>query len=315
MQPDRATPAHGSRCLLRVLLLLEHRNQGGEGPCDVERGHEARDHRADERGHNVRQGREHDQGDDVVEKWPNTAWGHGSYGLGAYGGHAPSWRPYDRLSYSGDGAGTTTTTSTTTTNADETVSPTGTLTISRKDAKASYQGASTTSRTTAGSHGARRLAGRDRYQTMAAVSAEGFASSSRAVVATGESFAGALAASGLAGAMGCPVVLTDGARLSGEAKSELSRLGVTSVTLVGGTSAVSEAVRLELESMGIHVTRVAGGSRQATSVAAMGALRAADGSSDTVVVASGSTFADALATGPWAWRSASPVLLTSTDGT
>ena len=150
---------------------------------------------------------------------------------------------------------------------------------------------------------------------MAAITAEGFASSSRAVVATGESFADALAASGLAGAMGCPVVLTDGARLSGEAKSELSRLGVTSVTLVGGTSAVSEAVRLELESMGIHVTRVAGGSRQATSVAAMGALRAADGSSDTVVVASGSTFADALATGPWAWRSASPVLLTSADGT
>ena len=37
--------------------------------------------------------------------------------------------------------------------------------------------------------------------------------------------------------------------------------------------------------------------------------------SDTVVVATGAGFADALCIGPWAWKTASPILLALPDGT
>ena len=160
----------------------------------------------------------------------------------------------------------------------------------------------------------RRLAGTDRYATAAAVSSASFPSSSTAVVAAGTSFADALAASGLAGSLGCPVLLSDAGSLAGATSAELSRLGVTSVTLMGGEGALTKAVASELEAMGMSVTRVGGADRQATSVAAMRRLRAADSSGDTVVVASGSSFADALSIGPWAYATRSPILLAGPQG-
>lgn len=161
----------------------------------------------------------------------------------------------------------------------------------------------------------RRISGADRYATAAAVSAEGFAGSTWAVVATGSSFPDALAASALAGAHRAPVILTDGGALSPQAASELGRLGVTDTLVVGGASAVSDAVVSSIEAMGIRVTRIAGADRYETSTEALRALREADPSSDTVVVASGAGFADALSIGPWAWATRSPVLLARPDGT
>ena len=54
--------------------------------------------------------------------------------------------------------------------------------------------------------------------------------------------------------------------------------------------------------------------RLGTSLAAYDAARKAGSASDTVVVATGSNYADALAIGPWAWSSASPVLLADATG-
>ena len=42
--------------------------------------------------------------------------------------------------------------------------------------------------------------------------------------------------------------------------------------------------------------------------------RGAGSASDTVLVSSGTSFADALAAGPWAWAEAAPVLLCGADG-
>ena len=53
----------------------------------------------------------------------------------------------------------------------------------------------------------RRLGGANRYETMARIVEEGFASSPWAVVATGSNYPDALAASALAGAKNCPVIL------------------------------------------------------------------------------------------------------------
>lgn len=154
-----------------------------------------------------------------------------------------------------------------------------------------------------------RLGGTDRYETMALISREGFAASTSAIVATGDNFPDALTASALAGTQECPVLLTPTSHLAQEARSELVRLGVTSVYIAGGPNAVSDKVEREIRGMGIDVQRVAGKDRVETSVEILKATRAAGSSSDTVIIATGAVFADSLSIGPWAWQTRSPIIL------
>ena len=159
-----------------------------------------------------------------------------------------------------------------------------------------------------------RLAGADRYATMAAIVREAFPSTSEwAVVATGEGFSDALCASALAGARRCPVVLTARDALPQAARSELRRLSVGRAYVVGGTGAVSAAVESELTRMGILVTRLAGADRFATSAAVAREVRAVAGPRSLAVV-TGSSFADALSLGPWCYATASPVLCVPQGG-
>lgn len=63
-----------------------------------------------------------------------------------------------------------------------------------------------------------------------------------AVLASGDNFPDALAASSLAGALKAPIILTSSTTLSSEARNELQRLEARTVAIVGGSSAVSTAV-------------------------------------------------------------------------
>lgn len=160
-----------------------------------------------------------------------------------------------------------------------------------------------------------RLAGEGRYQTMAKIVAVGFDKSDYAVVATGENFPDALAANALAGAYECPVVLTAKGSLSPEARSTLENLGVKHVFVMGGEAAVSAAAEGQIAGMGVTVERVAGGDRQATSLAALAKVEEKTGSVSTVIVATGFNFADTLSIGPWSYAYAAPIILTQSDGT
>ncbi len=93
--------------------------------------------------------------------------------------------------------------------------------------------------------GSAELAGLDRYQTAVAVSRSQFATGSvpTVVVATGQNFPDALAASPLAGAYGSPVLLTRTASLPSEVALEIIRLGSTKAVIVGGTGAVKRRRR------------------------------------------------------------------------
>ena len=160
-----------------------------------------------------------------------------------------------------------------------------------------------------------RLAGAERYQTMERIVQTGFSRATTAVSATGANFPDALAASALAGAKKCPVILTAKSQLSPQASTELKRLGVTSVEIMGGTSAVSEAVENQLKQMGITCKRIAGADRMATSVQALKAVREAGSTSDTVIIATGQSFADSLSIGPYAYATGTPIVLCEADGT
>jgi putative cell wall-binding protein len=157
---------------------------------------------------------------------------------------------------------------------------------------------------------AERVAGIDRYVTAASIARHTFGPSTpRAVVASGEAFPDALAAGGLH----APIYLTTRDALGWTTAASLADLDVESVWLLGGTGAVSEAVEHEIEDLGIDVTRVAGADRYATAAQVPIGFNDSPGETHTAILASGETFADALAVGPLAFKEGMPVFLTRRD--
>ncbi|MGN6246426.1 MAG: cell wall-binding repeat-containing protein [Motilibacteraceae bacterium] len=173
-----------------------------------------------------------------------------------------------------------------------------------------------------------RAAGATRYLTAVDVSQKTFRVNTgdpaitNVVIASGENFPDGLAASALAGKLGSPVLLVPAVGAAPQAvKDELTRLGATTVTVVGGTGAVSDAT---VASLGVaNVVRVAGQDRYATAVAVAAAIGKANiGSSDldgaggagaevTAIVARGDLYADALAASALANKGHHPIFLTN----
>ena len=164
-----------------------------------------------------------------------------------------------------------------------------------------------------------RLSGSTRYATSLAISRSSFATATAAVIASGDSFPDALAASGLAGAVRGPIILvpritsTDDARLI-PIEYEIERLGVSTVYIVGGTGALSSAVETVFTARVALVKRVGGLNRYETSARIAEEIlklpAPAGGRPDVAFVVRGDEFADALAVAPYAYSKALPVLLT-----
>ena len=157
----------------------------------------------------------------------------------------------------------------------------------------------------------RRLSGSSRYDTMGRINDKAFASNRGgwAVVASGENFPDALAASALAGKLDAPVVLTSKGSLSVQAAETLQRLGSTKVAVVGGTASVSEKAVGQIKKTGrvSSVTRVSGTSRLET---ARKVLEYGKGSwGKTAILATSGTFADALSVSSYAYTAKAPILL------
>ncbi|TLM65025.1 MAG: cell wall-binding repeat-containing protein, partial [Actinobacteria bacterium] len=146
-----------------------------------------------------------------------------------------------------------------------------------------------------------RIAGPSRYGTAISVSQSGWTSGSAGavVIASGRDFPDGLAASGLAGSYGCPVLLTDPAVLSAGVDAEVTRLGATQVFIIGGPAAVSDAVLAALDHGGRTITRVAGPTRYATAAAVSAQMRAHETSEGRVpsteaLIVNGLSYPDAL---------------------
>lgn len=97
-----------------------------------------------------------------------------------------------------------------------------------------------------------------------------------AIVVRGDSFADAVIAGpatfGITGGIGShPVFLVNRDTIPASVVEQLKARGITNVLVIGGTSVVSETVRLGIQSLGITVTRIAGADRYATA-AALGQL-------------------------------------------
>lgn len=151
--------------------------------------------------------------------------------------------------------------------------------------------------------GVARWAGGNRYATAAEVSREAFPDGAgEVVVASGEGFADALAAGPAAANRDAALLLTAPDSVPEATAAELARLEPERVTVAGGPQAVSSEVEAELAAHA-PVERVAGADRYATAAAL------APDAADTVWVATGEDWPDALAAGAAAARDDAPVLL------
>ena len=157
--------------------------------------------------------------------------------------------------------------------------------------------------------GVDRIAGADRYETAARISLSFFSPGVAYVyVATGESFADALAAGAAAVDRGAVLLVRRNAIPQASA-AELQRLDPQEIIVVGGTTAIDASVEAGLDQYTDGpVSRQAGDDRYATAaIVSSGAFQAP---TDAVYLVSGASFADALSGGPIAGANDGPILLT-----
>jgi putative cell wall-binding protein len=162
-----------------------------------------------------------------------------------------------------------------------------------------------------------RVAGADRYRTAVNVSRKLFPGTAPVVViASGQNFPDALAGAALARAEDAPLLLTPLASLPTAVLDEIVRLRPARVVILGGTKVVSWQVQKDIGALvgGTgNTSRIFGWNRYATARLVAEAIAAKTGGKvkdNTVVVATGRDFPDALAGSVLSAEEAWPVLLT-----
>jgi putative cell wall-binding protein len=163
---------------------------------------------------------------------------------------------------------------------------------------------------------AQSYSGLDRYHTAAQIALDAYPQGSQgAIVASGENLPDAHAATGLAGLLDYPVLLTHTANLNSSTEQALIDLSRANsdfeVIIIGGTPSVSSSTEemLVLRFGQNHLVRLAGPDRYATALEVLYYGSLVGQWSDTVIVATGTNFADALSASPFAAWSHSPVLI------
>ena len=134
------------------------------------------------------------------------------------------------------------------------------------------------------------------------------------LLATGETFADALAAGPLAYVGPHPMLLTRGSAMSQEVVDFLEDSDTEHVVILGGLAAVSLDVQLEIEDLDIAVTRWRGATRHETAIEIAEALLASNWPQDCFVGAEvGLAYAwkwpDAIVSGPYLGELCAPLLL------
>ncbi|MCS5735403.1 cell wall-binding repeat-containing protein [Herbiconiux daphne] len=156
-----------------------------------------------------------------------------------------------------------------------------------------------------------RLGGADRFEVSAAISAALFTPMVPvAYVASGETFPDALSGSAAAGQGKGPVLLTSRTSTSKAVTDELTRLQPKKIVVLGGENTIASSVLTSLQAVA-PTSRIGGADRFEVSAAVSASVFAPN--TETVYVASGAVFPDALSGSAAAIRSGSPVLLVLND--
>ena len=155
-----------------------------------------------------------------------------------------------------------------------------------------------------------RLMGNDRYLTAIAISQKSYPNGTdTAIITTGENFPDALSAAPLAQKYNAPILLTEFNNLNSDTSTELKRLKVKKVYIIGGTGVISEDIDKQLYLMGISVLRLAGQDRYETALMVANEVGIKKG----IFVVSGLDFPDALSAAPIAAAKGMPIILVPSD--
>ena len=149
-----------------------------------------------------------------------------------------------------------------------------------------------------------RISGANRYLTAYEIAKNNDPNPETVIIVRGDSVNGipqvvdGLTASGLAGAMDAQILMVRSNLIPEGTWDALSSLSPKNVVIVGGTAAVSEEIRIELEDYGLKVDRISGSNRYATAVEV--ALAMGEAKNNTAIIVDGRAVVDSLVAGPLA---------------
>ncbi len=155
-----------------------------------------------------------------------------------------------------------------------------------------------------------RVFGADRVATAAEIARERLDAADTVLIARDDDFADALAGVPAALALEAPVLLTDQDALSEPTEEIIDELGADQAILLGGEQALADTVATDLDPLVDDVDRVFGAGRAETAAEIPLELFDAD-DVDSIFLATGGDFPDALAGGPAAALEGAPMLLTA----
>lgn len=152
-----------------------------------------------------------------------------------------------------------------------------------------------------------RIAGASRHDTAVKVSQATFVTSDYAIIASGDNYPDALVGGALATQISAPILTVSKDNISQDVLSELDRLGVKTIYLLGGTNTISTSVENTLKDKYQEVKRLAGKDRYETAseinIIRHELNRLVNGEDvkggDKVTYVSGTAFADALSAAPF----------------
>lgn len=157
-----------------------------------------------------------------------------------------------------------------------------------------------------------RIFGPNRYETAVNVSQSGWEKSDAVILASGVSYPDALAGSTFGFLKDAPMLLTSPNTLSGATKREIERLEAKTVYILGGQAAVSQQVQDALTEMKLNTIRISGDNRFETAIKLGEEVRKGK-KSDTVIIATGFNYPDALSIAPFAAMESMPILFTQVN--
>lgn len=149
-----------------------------------------------------------------------------------------------------------------------------------------------------------RVAGSDRYGTAIEVAKK--VDAKTAFIACGLNYPDALGAGSAAALNDGVILFTATGYLTPQTKAYLESEGFEKIVILGGTGAVGDNVEKEIKEICNNVTRISGANRYSTSFEI---AKEFFPTSDTIYIATGTSFADALAGGPLAANVGGPIVL------
>lgn len=153
-----------------------------------------------------------------------------------------------------------------------------------------------------------RLSGQDRIDTALSISQKGWTSADTVILCEYSDFPDSIASTPFAVSQNAPILLTQGNTLDPRVAQELKRLQPHKVVLLGGTGVLKPSIEKELEQYNFisEIERIGGADRYETSI-----LLAKRIHSESLILANGDDFPDALSAASFAGIKQIPIVLTS----